>query len=398
MKILHVIPYYGWEYGGPVRVVHELSRKLSNLGHQVTVFTTEVRKSSHQKNSRPDAATSRQVEVRYFRTFGHSFANRYGICISLSMMKALASDVGRYDIVHVHEWRGIPNICVWRYSTKNHVPYVLQGHGSSPPCLPGQDALTVLLKSAYDRVIGARIGHDAGKIIALNKVEAGQYASIGIMGERIAIIPNAIDATEYGRMPERGFLRNRLGFSEEHILILSIGRINVTKGLDILVSAFSMVLEQKPQSRLIIVGPDDGFLKELMEIIETSPARDAITYMDPIYGDEKTMALVDADVVVLPSRYETFPITVLEAAACGTPVVVSRNCGIADIVDARFGRVADLTAISTAQEILRIVSDRDLSDSISESARATTLSEYDWEAIARKYERLYDSLIRSRRV
>ena len=73
----------------------------------------------------------------------------------------------------------------------------------------------------------------------------------------------------------------------------------------------------------MIVGPDEGFLPLLKKLITDLDIEDKVLFTGPLYGQEKFSAYIDADVYVLPSVYEIFGITVLEACACGTPVIVS---------------------------------------------------------------------------
>jgi len=101
--------------------------------------------------------------------------------------------------------------------------------------------------------------------------------------------------------------------------VLYLGRIRRIKGVDILVKAFANIIEKLKDVRLVVVGPDDGYLGELVALINALKMEDNVLITCPLYGRDKLEAYVDAKVYVLPSRYETFPMSLLEAYACAKP-------------------------------------------------------------------------------
>jgi glycosyltransferase involved in cell wall biosynthesis len=110
--------------------------------------------------------------------------------------------------------------------------------------------------------------------------------------------------------------------------VLYLARIHKIKGADILVRAFADVIKRLDDVRLVVAGPDDGYLGELESLIRGLKIEDKVLISGALYGRDKLEAYVDADVYVLPSRYETFPMSILEALACGIPIILTENCGI----------------------------------------------------------------------
>src|SRR5690606_17748601 len=88
-----------------------------------------------------------------------------------------------------------------------------------------------------------------------------------------------------------------------------------------------------PDYRLVIAGRDDGFSEELLRKAKHLRIAERVIFTGQLRDREKISAYVDADVFVLPSIHEGFPITVLEAMACGTPVIVTKGCNVSDVVD-----------------------------------------------------------------
>jgi len=119
---------------------------------------------------------------------------------------------------------------------------------------------------------------------------------------------------------------------EEKKIILYLCRIHRTKGIDILVKAFANIVEKLDDVRLVVVGPDDGYLGELEALTKALKIEDKVLISGPLYGKDKLEAYVDAEVYVLPSRYEIWGMTVLEAYACGKPVIASKIDGLKNLV------------------------------------------------------------------
>jgi glycosyltransferase involved in cell wall biosynthesis len=101
--------------------------------------------------------------------------------------------------------------------------------------------------------------------------------------------------------------------------------------------------------KLVLVGPDDGYKNELLTLIGELELESDVIMTGTLDGNDKLSAYVDGDVFVLPSSYESFGNVIFESLLCSTPVIVSRNCGSADIIDTascgltfKYGDVKDL--------------------------------------------------------
>jgi glycosyltransferase involved in cell wall biosynthesis len=95
----------------------------------------------------------------------------------------------------------------------------LQVHGSLPRIGAKQQ-----LKWIYDVLFGYRLLRDASKVIALTRVEAEQYRRMGVPEEKIAIIPNGIDLSEYAELPPKGVFKKKFNIPEDRKIILYLGQ------------------------------------------------------------------------------------------------------------------------------------------------------------------------------
>ena len=208
-----------------------------------------------------------------------------------------------------------------------NVPYIVQAHGSVMPFYQ-----KTWLKKLFDKLWGNNILKDASKVIALTETELEQYKKMGVREDKIEIIPNGINLSNYQNLPEKGEFKKKYGIDEDEKIILYLGRINKIKGIDMLIEAFSDISNDLKKIKLVIVGPDDGFLKYLKEMSIDLELSDRVLFTGPLYKENKLEAYRDAYVYVLPSVYEAFPNTVIESCACRTPVIITESCGISDII------------------------------------------------------------------
>ncbi|MCX5892045.1 MAG: glycosyltransferase, partial [Deltaproteobacteria bacterium] len=108
-----------------------------------------------------------------------------------------------------------------------------------------------------------------------------------------------------------------------------MGRINFKKGLDLLVQALAQVVRRRPDVHLVVAGPDnDGWGARVKDWLKAAGISDYATFTGRLLGEEKPAALRDARMFVLPSYSENFGLAVVEALACGLPVVISDQVNI----------------------------------------------------------------------
>ena len=377
------------KFGGVTNISYKTARKLAELGHEVTVYTTDV---GNTQSSRLDVQRGKMVidgvKVYYFRNISNRLAFKHRLFLPVGMTSFIRKNITNFDIIHIHDYRSLLNVIIHHYSKKYGVPYVIQSHGSLPRM--GKQGL----KRLYDWVWGNKILKNASKVIALTEVEAEQYKNMGVDGNKIEIVPNGIDLAEYDDLPEKGRFRRKYNIKDNEKIILYLSRIHKIKGLDLLVNAFADLIKEVDNVRLVIVGPDDGFLSNLKSQIEKLGIGDKVLLTGALYDRDKLEAYIDADVYVLPSRYEAFPNTVLEAFACGTPVIVTDRCSIADIVRDKVGFVVKFDENQLANAILKLLRDVELSKEFGKRGRKLVEEKLNWDRIVEDLVKIYVSVLR----
>jgi glycosyltransferase involved in cell wall biosynthesis len=382
MQVLQVIPYFNERRGGDVNVCKNVSIQLSKRGHDVTIMTSDFQYDENLAMS----ARRMGVEIMKFE----SVLNAGLLIYTPSMSGWLAESAKSFDIIHIQGYRSYQAHEVNRHAVRHHIPVVLQAHGTVLPFFQ-----KIALKRLYDYVWGHRILRNVCLALALSEAEKGQYKKMGISEDRIRIVPNGIDLSPFACLPSKGSFKKKYGIRDAEKVILYLGRIHRIKGVDLLLDAYSELLERRRDIRLVIAGPDDGFESALRRRARELQLEDKMLFVGALYGRDKIEAFVDAQVYVLPSRYEVFPNTVLEAWACGVPVVVTDVCGISGIVRKTGGVVVPRDKHRMSVAIASIIDDDMLRNQLGENGKRLVRREFEWTAVIEKIEQVYDECIKS---
>lgn len=161
--------------------------------------------------------------------------------------------------------------------------------------------------------------------------------------------------------------------------------------MDLLVRAFARVSDRR--ARLVVAGPDEGLRGRLEQIVARKEMKKRVIFAGPLYDEQKWEAYLDADLYVLPSLFENFGMTVLEAMICGTPVVITDRCGIAPQVGGRGGLVVPYDEAELARAVERMILDPVLRKRLSEGGLRLLQEEFSWEKPVAELERLYKDVV-----
>lgn len=389
MKILHISTSFkpAWETGGTNRVAYEISKNLVEKGHEVTAFTTDRgRKRVNVQKNQPVLVDG--IRVYYFRNISNYLAIKKKIVTPYYLPIIAKKEVKDFDVIHIHEHRTLLAAIVRHYAKKYRIPYVLQAHGSVLPTFQKQR-----LKNIFDLFFGYRILKDASKVIALTKTEAEQYKKMGVDENKIEIVPNGIDLSEYNNLPKRGEFRRKYSIRDEEKIILFIGRLHKTKGIELLVKTFTDISKEFNSIKLVFVGPDDGYRSTLEELIRALKMNDKVLFTGFVTNDVKMAAFVDADVFVTPS-FSGFPVTFLEACACGTPIITTNNGDELDWIDDKVGYVVEYDKDQLGDAITKVLSDEGLRRGFGEEGKRLVREEFGWDKIVRQMENVYENSLR----
>jgi glycosyltransferase involved in cell wall biosynthesis len=288
------------------------------------------------------------------------------------------------DIIHLQQFvvlgTGIP-VLLAHFLLKK--PYIIYFRGF---CVFGKDQCIYkegLISSALPILI---IKH-AATLIVLTEYMKKKFASWP--NKRIFTIPNGIDISVVTNL-NRDVIRDELSIKEcEHILLF-VGRLHEVKGLKYLISAMNIIRDKDKFSRLIIIGNDQGERKILDELIAKFHLEKKICFIANVSQENIFRYMMASDIFILPSMSEGFPNVLLEAMACGIPIIASNIGGISEIIqDERNGLlVQPRNPEDIGNKILLLLKNEPLRKKISGN-NFIDVKEFNWNFITTNLEQIY---------
>ncbi|MFA6473942.1 MAG: glycosyltransferase [Patescibacteria group bacterium] len=358
MRILLVTPYFApaWSFGGPVKVVHDLSKELVSRGHQVTVITTDVLSRGKRNEKRNDLIHG--VEVIYFKNVSNYLAFHFNFYFPFSLKSWLSRNIKRYDIIHCHDVFNWLNVHVARKAMESQIPFVVQPHASLDKIRmnAGPRFIKFLFLKFYPYILSS-----AKAIITSNEHEKSVLFSRQVKQpeQKLFVVPNAVSEEQISKPHHSESFRARQGLQANEKVIIYFGRFQAIKGLDITIRALAL-LKGFPY-KFILIGRDEGMLPRLTTLAAELGIREKLIILEPLFRDKLVEYLSNADLFVLNSKSEGKPLAIMDACAAGLPVIISPGCNMPEV--GRYGAgivLEDNTPQATASAIQRFFSDEKL--------------------------------------
>jgi glycosyltransferase involved in cell wall biosynthesis len=257
------------------------------------------------------------------------------------------------------------------------VPYVFEPLGMFQPRLR-----KVALKRLLDSTLYRGVARGAAAVVVASEREREDVIAGGVPAERVVVRGNGFPdpAERLGSDPAR--VRPLLGIPDGAPLMLYVGRIAAGKGIDHLLAA----VRELPDAHLVIAGPDDR------HGVETDGER---VHTLPMTEEPPRRLYPQADVFVLASEGESFGMVAAEAAASGTPVVVTDRSGIAEVLGPDGALVVPNDRGSLLEAVRNVLADPELASGLSVRGREIAAANA-WPVIVDRQEQIYREALAAR--
>jgi glycogen(starch) synthase len=307
-------------------------------------------------------------------------------------VSACRAQDGAFDIVHAHDWMtSFAGVGMKRaYAT----PLVATIHATEWGRNGG-------LHNAMQRRISDIewfLCYEAWRVIACSRHMQAELTSIfGVPSDKLRVIPNGVHPGQF-QEADVDMARRMYGLSEEDNVILFVGRLVHEKGVQLLIEAMPKILHYWPSAVLVIAGqgPCEGELRSLADRFDLGGKVKMVGFVP---DDVRNALYRLARVAVVPSLYEPFGITALEAMAARAPLVSSDVGGLSEIV--RHGengwKCYAGNVNSFADGVLHVLHSAEAAGRMSEVAYGDILAIYDWRAIADRTLKVYEEVLREAR-
>ncbi|HVN55520.1 MAG TPA: glycosyltransferase [Anaerolineaceae bacterium] len=394
----------GKDTGGMNVYVRDLTRQLGRDGIHVDVFTRSqdehVPHVLHDLGygnrvvhipAGPEVPLPKQELPRYLPQFVQGI-QRFAVGKGI-----------RYDLIHSHYW--MSGIAAETLKTDWEIPVIHMFHTLG--LMKNRVARTPAELEGQYRIDGEKgVIQVADRIVAATLAEKAQLEFLYEAPTRkIVVIPPGVDISRFYPIP-KDEAKAVIGVPVEDRLMLYVGRIEPLKGVDTLIRALAMirengVLECCPHFLAIIGGDPEvspqemtAEMSRLQKLSRDLDINDLVIFLGKRDQDMLPYYYSSAEVVVVPSHYESFGMVALESMACGTPVVASQVGGLAFLVRDRVTgfQVPDGDPNALCEKLSWLIQDRGLRERMGQQA-ADYARQYSWDHIARSIESVYTEML-----
>jgi len=394
----------GKDTGGMNVYVRDLTRELGKHGVGVDVFTRSqdehVPHVLHDLGygnrivhiqAGPEIPLSKETLAKYIPDFIQGIQD-------FADSKEL-----RYDLIHSHYW--LSGLIALELRLKWQVPIVQMFHTlavmKNRVAREEEEEASKLRLDAEERLM-----RESDRIIAATQAELAQLQWLYRADvNRIRVVPPGVDTTRFYPIPKDEALEF-IGPPARHCMLLYVGRVEPLKGIDTLFEAIAILKQEgflviNPLCLAIIGGDPEASTEEmssemdrLQNLRESLGIGDLITFLGQRDQDTLQYYYSAAEIVVVPSHYESFGMVALEAMACGTPVIASETGGLAFLVkDGETGfHVPAVDPEALAERLKELMQDEDLRAKLGEQA-AIYAKEFSWSLIVDQILELYASVL-----
>jgi glycosyltransferase involved in cell wall biosynthesis len=347
LKILHVIPSVAPRYGGPSKAVYTMCRALQDRGIEVLIATTNADGSGELP-----VALGEKIDYQGAPTI--FFHRQWSEALKYSRPLALwlEQNVKNFDLAHIHAVFSHACVAAARACRENAVPYLVRPLGTLDPWSLKQ-------KSGRKRLfwhLGVKRMLTGAAAIHYTSAEEKRLVETGLGLSGGVVVPNGLDLSfinhQTGHHAGHQTGRRTESFDEPQPeignspYVLALSRIHPKKGFELLIESFAALKKSGlfGSWRLVFAGDGDAeYVNQLKALARRRGLNGAALFVGWLEGDRKYAALKDASLLAMPSYQENFGISLIEAMACGVPVLVSPHVNLApEIEKAGAGWVAAL--------------------------------------------------------
>lgn len=349
--------------GGGAIHAHEMSAIQADLGHDVTLLT-----SDQGDRSLPRREEQAGYTLRRFRELGQPLGNS----ITPGLFRSLHDLRDEFDVVHAHSHLYLSTNMAAVLAQFDDTPLVVTNHGLYSQSAPSW------FNELYLKTLGRFTFNAADRVLCYTETDERRLREFGVTTP-VSLVHNGVDCEQFSPIKEQA----------DPLEVLYVGRLVETKGVQKLVDAFSQI-DVNANLRIVGKGP---LQEDLKQQVHELGIEDQVTFAGRVPNDELPAIYARSSVFVLPSSREGLPRTLLEALACGTPVVTSDLPQLESLIEGVGMTVPEEDVGGLAEALEQILSDPELRARFSEAGRQKIVEEYSWAETVRETTKVYYDLL-----
>ena len=375
MKICILTTGYLPKIGGVEIVTHNLSKELIRLGHEIHIITPSEDVSS--STITPDGMFLHRIHV-YHHSQAETMSPYLKIILGVKLVLDMIHLIWRIKPEIIHAQNVTNAVPAWCSKVLWRIPYCIQFHNELSlmgPTLP-QKLIKYWKKLPYLK--------DANEVIVLTKIMYDEtYNATGISAK---IIPNGVDTSIF---------HPNFKNAEENVVptLICVSRLDNKKGIEYAIESVHSLVKEYPESRLLIIG-DGDFRKYLENMVTTLELSKNIEFLGSIPNIQVANYLREADIFLLPSLSEGLPLTLLEAMACGLPIIATPVSIVPEIIQKwNNGIIVSFKSSDEITNAVRQMVETGLVSKLGSNSYHASKCTYSWSVISKKYEELYSQIL-----
>ncbi|MFX0138040.1 MAG: glycosyltransferase family 4 protein [Candidatus Hodarchaeota archaeon] len=367
-------------WGGVAEVTYNLSLELNKLGHEIKIFTTSM-------TDKEEVQKYKNITVyRYKKSFTIGSAP-----ISIGILyKPLKLGID-LDIIHAQVGNLPAPLTAYLYAKKMKKTFIVTYHED---WRGGFGSFTRRLGVfLFDHYFANKLLSFSDIILTPSKPYIDDSKFLRKYKSKVKAIPNGINLEEFSVTYSKEECRDKLNLASGKKIILFVGGLTPRKGPHILLKAMKKIVKKIPNAYLIFVG--DGMMRKELEIMTMRlKINQNVKFTGFIKENIKPYYYKSSDVFVLPSFSEGFGIVLLEASACGTPLVVTGleafKAIVKDGYNGLFTKLGDEKDL--ANKIIYLLENRTIREGMGKNAM-NSIKDFSWDKIAEEYENIYNEVL-----
>lgn len=328
--------------------------------------------------ARPHLVTTSAVDSNELRALPQSELEHKVNQYATKVMEAGENLARQFDVIHAHDWMSFP--AALKLASRTHKPFIAQIHSTEYDRVPhgyGSSFITATERAGMQQAQVVIAVSEYTKRLLVEKYD--------IDAAKIQVVHNGIGAPL--TKPDPGAHH----FASKRPVIVFMGRLTMQKGADYFLKLAQSVLRRIPEALFVIAGSGDMY-HELLFKTAYDKLSASVVFSGFLRETQKDKLLDRADVFVMPSISEPFGLVALEAAQRHTPVIISKNTGVSEVLQSAVAvDFWDVEQMST--EIVHLLNDASHAQTVRE-AQLQDVARASWDASAHKLQHIYSSVIR----
>ena len=398
MKILHIgspITDFMGEFG----LIFKVSKGLKDLGHEVTIVTTDAdsfyydkEKSQMYSETRKKLLTANKNPVVFNEVplyALHCTVHKFGFYCpdAKNFARKIISD---YDVVHVCTWYSHICMVFAQVAFEKNIPFIISSWGT---LLPNARKLKASQKWVADQIYTKKILNHATGFQSVGESERKEFLRLGATPESIYRLDNPVELEKF-EIKENSDILNRHNISGKKFLLF-LGRINEKKGIELLLEAFVGIVKNQEELLLILAGSGTKeYEKKIRKLVKKLRLENNVIFTGLVTENEKLELLKSASLFVLTSHSDVHPIAVQDALTMGSPVIITESCDYPEVKEYDAGIIIDEDVKQITNAILSIVNDEERLGKMSENARRLVLERFQSKVLIKKYDEMYKDVVK----